>query len=498
LTALSQLYNLYFLACNDTVHVYQPSFPDQNLSNEPQLILRLPLSPHAAGGGIDPQDSHSVTRVHVDYLGCDEILLAACDDGDVIGYRVHEIQRALEAHKSSPDCGFMATDEEDRVKFFLHRNVGASAWGLAVHRNARIIAISANTHKITVLVFALSDALPPCKECLQSPPVPESMEVTAMHFEESRSSRKEDHMFALSADTNIPAVSFNNTGDDPTGHWLFSCSIDGKTMLWDLHKPGRPSAVFQIGWCASAHGPSSAPRQGHGWCACQDSGSVPHGIWGALPLDTHSAYEVSAKERDAMGVRMAEPCFEDVTEQKKWFSVEAMMPPSFEQPSDPFFPDHSNDVEVMVLDDESDASSSRSEAGAIQTEKWELDATLGLDSVPLETDSGKKTRLNELVTGAQNAGAATNTSAEHESSSTSSHSSDLMAMPESPVQAYSGQGQQHNPSGIPQLLQDMVALQESAGEIDDMGAETVLQLYPGPASNITLSDMHDQAVSCYI
>jgi hypothetical protein len=26
---------------------------------------------------------------------------------------------------------------------FLHRNVGASAWGLAVHREARIIAISA-------------------------------------------------------------------------------------------------------------------------------------------------------------------------------------------------------------------------------------------------------------------------------------------------------------------------------------------------------------------
>src|SRR4051812_14990343 len=30
LTALSQLYNLYFIACNDTILVYQPDFPDQS------------------------------------------------------------------------------------------------------------------------------------------------------------------------------------------------------------------------------------------------------------------------------------------------------------------------------------------------------------------------------------------------------------------------------------------------------------------------------------
>lgn len=33
----------------------------------------------------------------------------------------------------------------------------ASAWGLAVHRNARLLAASANTHEVRVLVYALSE-----------------------------------------------------------------------------------------------------------------------------------------------------------------------------------------------------------------------------------------------------------------------------------------------------------------------------------------------------
>jgi hypothetical protein len=137
LTALSHRYNLYFLASVDTICVYSPSFPDQNLSSEAELVLHPPKT-GIISQGIDPSNPHSITRILVDYLGNEEILLLTCDDGDVIGYRTQEIHRELQRRTNLHE-----TANNDNVHVFLHRNVGASAWGLAVHREARIIAISA-------------------------------------------------------------------------------------------------------------------------------------------------------------------------------------------------------------------------------------------------------------------------------------------------------------------------------------------------------------------
>ncbi|KAH8631798.1 mitochondrial carrier [Alternaria alternata] len=112
-------------------------FPDQNLPSEAELVLHPPKT-GVVGQGIDPSNPHSITRILVDYLGSEEILLLACDDGDVIGYRIQEVQRVLE-HRTN----LQEPINDDSIHVFLHRNVGASAWGLAVHREARIIAISA-------------------------------------------------------------------------------------------------------------------------------------------------------------------------------------------------------------------------------------------------------------------------------------------------------------------------------------------------------------------
>ena len=42
------------------------------------------------------------------------------------------------------------------MKCFELHNVGLSAWGLAIHRDARLIAISSNSHTVKVLAYALS------------------------------------------------------------------------------------------------------------------------------------------------------------------------------------------------------------------------------------------------------------------------------------------------------------------------------------------------------
>ncbi|CAO2648254.1 Nn.00g075210.m01.CDS01 [Neocucurbitaria sp. VM-36] len=317
LTALSHIANLYFVACNDTIHVYQPSFPDQSLASVPELVLCPPISPKV-GPGVDPQDPHSITRIHVSYLGHDEILLATCDDGDVVGYRIEEIQKGLDRLTKS-DVGNLQVYGEDDIKVFLHRNVGASAWGLAVHREARMIAISANTHNITVLAYALSH--PVSSESDES----DSSELKTSECEPSAdfpSPRRQDHIFTLTAENNIPAVSFNNNGDDPSGRWLFSSSIDGKTSIWDLHHHRPLARCIQLGWCASTKSSTAAPWLEPGQCMCLDHTSYPHGAWGATMLDTRAAYELSPGEEESiLEPSQIAPCFKDVSEHKKQFTI---------------------------------------------------------------------------------------------------------------------------------------------------------------------------------
>lgn len=192
------------------------------------MVLHPPASSPTLSGDTDDVDPHSITRLHVDYLGREEILLATCDDGDVVGYRVPEIYRVIIESQRSPSEG--VTPHQARV--FLHRNVGGSAWGLAVHREARLIAISANTHEVTVLAIALSNAAAD-----SGSNTPESPGSFGSDEEEGNFpySRRRDYVITLRAVTNIPAVSFDQ--GDYSGRWLLSSSIDGDNHLWDLYNP---------------------------------------------------------------------------------------------------------------------------------------------------------------------------------------------------------------------------------------------------------------------
>lgn len=176
-TGLSQLYNLYFLANQDSIYIYQLTFPAQHFTSQPALILDLPecLS-GTRRGEVDPSHPHAVNRLHVGNLGSEEILLVSCDDGDVIGYHISAIQRFIDAREQSQllrqqrqgpagldnarlDSTFDEV-EDDLPEAFFHKNVRRSAWGLAVHEEARLIAVSANSHVITLFAFALTNKIP--------------------------------------------------------------------------------------------------------------------------------------------------------------------------------------------------------------------------------------------------------------------------------------------------------------------------------------------------
>jgi len=263
LTALSHVYNLYFVAYNDTVHVHQPHFPDQNLSTTPALIIKPPVSRPGLPHYLDPQTPHSINRLQADYLGHKEILLLCCDDGDVIGYSVSHIHRALEQQTSKSK--YSSIDSKG-LRPFLHENVGLSAWGLAVHREARLIAISANTHKVTVIAYALTKSHGRNTSGSKS----SSADDEAGDFAYSR---EKNRVFVLSGSQNIPAVSFDNTGADPDGRWLLSCSINGEVHLWDLYHPDSPAQTITMGRCTGVTDPHIYPST---WCTCPDRAVLPH------------------------------------------------------------------------------------------------------------------------------------------------------------------------------------------------------------------------------
>ncbi|KAG4033427.1 hypothetical protein MFRU_005g04340 [Monilinia fructicola] len=148
LIALSQKYNIYFAAFKDTIHVTRPRTLKQILPGVPDLILRLPVSKNA-GAAFFPDRPHCINNMMIGNLGSKEILLFCCDDGDVTAYYTDLI--AEELQQQTVESRPSSIPISNAQPFFLE-NVGASAWGLAIHKKSRLIAVSSNKIEVTVFV----------------------------------------------------------------------------------------------------------------------------------------------------------------------------------------------------------------------------------------------------------------------------------------------------------------------------------------------------------
>ncbi|PSS03638.1 hypothetical protein BD289DRAFT_478469 [Coniella lustricola] len=166
LTALSQHYNLYFVAYRSYIHVYKPNADGRNTMGEPLIVLdpEQSKSPMAAftSGHINPDCPDEINDMSVGELGDKEILVAVRDNGDVNAWYIDTIaQDARSAIAKNPN-GEPATftDRLPSSKHFFTNNVGASAWGIAIHKKSRLIAIASNTKEITIFAFAIDDQGP--------------------------------------------------------------------------------------------------------------------------------------------------------------------------------------------------------------------------------------------------------------------------------------------------------------------------------------------------
>lgn len=260
LTALSQHYNLYFVGCQDSVMVYEPEFPFQTLRRSPVIFIRPTLKEPNARGYLSSHregiSDHCINHLMVGDLGTQEILLIATDSGNVTAYYTSAI---LEAIKKEPyHFSKQALSDMVGLRPFFSQHVVQSAWGLTIHKHARMIAVSANTPNsmqpprgedlsasINVFAFALTPEIVSQETATSSSFIDTDASLSYPDWqqwipERDSGALNRDRNFRIvlggwnGHDHNIPNISFVNTSEDEQGTWLLSTDINGSMKLWQI------------------------------------------------------------------------------------------------------------------------------------------------------------------------------------------------------------------------------------------------------------------------
>ncbi|KAK5953820.1 hypothetical protein OHC33_005089 [Knufia fluminis] len=264
LTALSHYENLFFIASDDCIAVYQPEFPFQTLRRQPALLIKPELANRNALGYLSHRGGardHCINHLMVGDLGSQEILLFVTDSGNVEAYYTSAVLEAIKrAHGQY--CEGSSSDVLGLRPFFSHW-VRQSAWGIDIHKEARMIAVSANvptnvqpgisedtSATITVFAFALQPPLSSGSESSDAEPEsPDTVEWTLWDPRRSPGPPKRTRNYKINLagwdghGNNIPNICFANTSDDDGGIWLLSTDITGEMKSWQVWK----ASVFR-GW----------------------------------------------------------------------------------------------------------------------------------------------------------------------------------------------------------------------------------------------------------
>lgn len=247
---------MYFSAYQGRIFVYAlrggatntvPEEPDLQLKPKPSLDGKL------VGGFIDKARPHVVNHLITGFLGTEEILLAAYDNGDVVAYYTKPIAELI-FHKSPQGEGVVNSTRlhqaknmsNDGQKYgmpkpFLHENVRKTAWGLAIHQKSRLIGVSTNLREITVFALALHSP-----ESTQNPsPHPsEPLDDVEKRVRMRQRNWRIQVRLGPEAD-NVPNICFL---DDDEGHAEKVCGIDIKGAVWvaNIWKPYQPVTRIEI------------------------------------------------------------------------------------------------------------------------------------------------------------------------------------------------------------------------------------------------------------
>jgi hypothetical protein len=220
----------------------------------PSLILQPKRSKlgKTTGGTIDAGFAHQINHVMVGELGKFEVLFMAYDDGDVVAYFTHIIANSIKANREQGNDSSGYAPRVATPKQFFHENVGLSAWGLAMHKESRLLAVGSNKREATVFAFATSQSNKTAKsrgdtaalEFDNSPKVWSGH--TAMELERHFRSRSRTWRIVLplgAEGNNIPSIAFM---DDAHGYAekLLAFDIQGNTWIFDIWKIGAIPILY--------------------------------------------------------------------------------------------------------------------------------------------------------------------------------------------------------------------------------------------------------------
>lgn len=179
-----------------------------------------------------------INHIITGYLGREEILVACYDDGDVVAYYVKEIADSISIAKRSTG----KTHAHRQPRRFFHENVGHTAWGLAIHRKSRLIAVSSNRYEVTVFAFALTTCQKKSKRIREFCDCCQSSGNTQSSI--PRRARNWRIVVAFRAEaSNIPNICFADSED---GQAEKICAVDINGVIWiaDIWRISQP--VVQI------------------------------------------------------------------------------------------------------------------------------------------------------------------------------------------------------------------------------------------------------------
>ncbi|KAG0030190.1 hypothetical protein BGZ81_002957 [Podila clonocystis] len=136
-----------------------------------------------------------INAIRVGYLGTEEIVTTVNHSGGVCVWFTMRLQK---------DPFLLSASE--------------SAWGLAIHSDLRMIAVSTNAHVVDVFHFGIDIVKPQSSRTLASE-----------HSAEPSTSVSESHQIFSGHLHNIPCVAFS-----PCGRFLASTSLDGTCRTWNI------------------------------------------------------------------------------------------------------------------------------------------------------------------------------------------------------------------------------------------------------------------------
>ncbi|KAJ5622955.1 hypothetical protein N7490_011560 [Penicillium lividum] len=287
LAACSQRRNLLFVAYVSEIYVFIPAGHLQLLRHQPEMIISPVMKDPYAEGLLDTENPHAINHLLVDELGQDEILLLATDSGNVCAYYVEAIYSSITRHA---DKGAKRPFDTSEVKPFFCEDVYMSVWGLATHKYARLIAVSANTQVVTVFAFALETpkggVTPSTDPNLDDPDQPwinidnnHNLQRLQKMMPNNHRSRNLRLSYKGHYD-NIPCVSFANFDLDANAEWLVSTDIANRVVIWRIWEDLFPIRVYYPG-----HPQNNPPERG----------------WAVLPLDPRTFRSLKFAEQACGG-----------------------------------------------------------------------------------------------------------------------------------------------------------------------------------------------------